>query len=218
MYIEDWDSFYVQAEELWRREPLKTRYCIKYRHTEGNLVLKVTDDVTVRRPIPPRLSQGPQIAALPVITPNSKWPMQCLKYKTDQLVDVKRMEKLNNLMFLLMSRGADASAGAQRAGAARCARRRLFKGAAHGALWRQPSAPAHCHLQQCSGSLQPQPAPGTLHNKPTPNRPPIPNLSAAAADEEMQAAEQQQQQQQAAAGGSSKSRGKGGAGAGRRKG
>jgi hypothetical protein len=38
---------------------------------------------------------------------------QCLKYQTDQLVDVKRMEKLNNLMFLLMSRGADASAGAR---------------------------------------------------------------------------------------------------------
>jgi len=37
---------------------------------------------------------------------------QCLKYKTDQLVDVKRMEKLNNLMFLLMSRGASASLGA----------------------------------------------------------------------------------------------------------
>lgn len=47
MYIEDWDSFYVQAEELWRKEPLKTRYCIKYRHTEGKLVLKVTDDAVV---------------------------------------------------------------------------------------------------------------------------------------------------------------------------
>lgn len=47
MYIEDWDSFYVQAEELWRKEPLKTRYCVKYRHTEGTLVLKVTDDVKV---------------------------------------------------------------------------------------------------------------------------------------------------------------------------
>jgi hypothetical protein len=47
MYIEDWDSFYVQAEELWRKDPIKTRYCIKYRHTEGKLVLKVTDDVVV---------------------------------------------------------------------------------------------------------------------------------------------------------------------------
>ncbi|KAI8464626.1 MAG: signal recognition particle, SRP9/SRP14 subunit [Monoraphidium minutum] len=81
MYIDDWDSFYVQAEELWRRQPLKARYCVKYRHAEGKLVLKVTDDTT------------------------------CLKYATDQLVDVKRMEKLNNLMFLLMARGADAAAG-----------------------------------------------------------------------------------------------------------
>ena len=47
MYIEDWDSFYVQAEELWRKDPIKTRYCIKYSHTKGELVLKVTDDVVV---------------------------------------------------------------------------------------------------------------------------------------------------------------------------
>ena len=47
MYIEDWDAFVQQAEELCRRRPLETRYCIKYRHKEGKLVLKVTDDVVV---------------------------------------------------------------------------------------------------------------------------------------------------------------------------
>jgi signal recognition particle subunit SRP9 len=48
MFIEDWDSFFVQAQELQRQRPLHTRYCIKYRHTEGKLVLKVADDVKVR--------------------------------------------------------------------------------------------------------------------------------------------------------------------------
>lgn len=47
MYVQDWESFYQQAEELYRRRPLETRYCIKYRHQEGQLVLKVTDDVVV---------------------------------------------------------------------------------------------------------------------------------------------------------------------------
>jgi hypothetical protein len=31
--------------------------------------------------------------------------LQCLKYKTDQQVDVKKMEKLNSLFFVLMARG-----------------------------------------------------------------------------------------------------------------
>ncbi len=31
--------------------------------------------------------------------------LQCLKYKTDQQVDVKKMEKLNNMFFALMARG-----------------------------------------------------------------------------------------------------------------
>jgi signal recognition particle subunit SRP9 len=32
---------------------------------------------------------------------------QCLKFKTDQAQEAKKMEKLNNLFFTLMSRGPD---------------------------------------------------------------------------------------------------------------
>jgi hypothetical protein len=48
MYIENLDSFVQQAEDLYRGDPLKTRYVMKYRHCDGKLVLKVTDDTTVR--------------------------------------------------------------------------------------------------------------------------------------------------------------------------
>eukprot|EP00850_Spirogloea_muscicola_P004428 SM000019S04972 [mRNA] locus=s19:384192:384848:+ [translate_table: standard] len=51
---------------------------MKYRHCQGQLVLKVTDDNV------------------------------CLKYKTDQAQDARKMEKLNNLFFALMARGLDA--------------------------------------------------------------------------------------------------------------
>lgn len=47
MYIDSWDSFLQQAEELWRSNPLKTRLVTKYRHCDGKLVLKVTDDTVV---------------------------------------------------------------------------------------------------------------------------------------------------------------------------
>ena len=48
MFIEDWNSFYEQAEQLYRNDPLRTRYVTKYKHTSGKLILKVTDDRVVR--------------------------------------------------------------------------------------------------------------------------------------------------------------------------
>ncbi|KAL3144335.1 hypothetical protein ABBQ32_004095 [Trebouxia sp. C0010 RCD-2024] len=78
MYIQDWDTFAEQAEALYRSDPLKVRYVLKYRHCDGKAVLKVTDDKTA------------------------------LQYKTDQVADVKKIEKLNLLFFALMGQGSDA--------------------------------------------------------------------------------------------------------------
>ena len=47
MFIDDFETFIQEAEELYRARPLDTRYCIKYRHCDGKLVLKVTDDIKV---------------------------------------------------------------------------------------------------------------------------------------------------------------------------
>jgi len=78
MYLETLESFIVQAEELYRSNPLRCRYTIKYRHTDGKLVAKLTDNVT------------------------------CLQYKTDKQADLKKLEQLNNRLFDLMSgQGAD---------------------------------------------------------------------------------------------------------------
>lgn len=59
MYIQDWDTFAEQAEALYRSDPPKVRYVLKYRHCDGKAVLKVTDDKTVRadQAIKARLSQ-----------------------------------------------------------------------------------------------------------------------------------------------------------------
>lgn len=46
-YVDDWASFAAQAEALYRSRPLHTRYVLKYRHCDGKLVLKVTDDIVV---------------------------------------------------------------------------------------------------------------------------------------------------------------------------
>jgi len=73
VYITNWEEFVEAAEKLYAQNPAKTRYTMKYRHNDGNLVLKVTDDIV------------------------------CLKHKTDQSADIKKLEKLNNLLLRLMT-------------------------------------------------------------------------------------------------------------------
>jgi hypothetical protein len=98
-----------------RAAPPQTRFCTKYRHRDGALVLKVTDDVRVRR-------QAPRAQALPLaltataraVACSALPTPQCLKYKTDQASDLKKVEKMNALCLALMARGLGASAGALR--------------------------------------------------------------------------------------------------------
>ncbi|KAG6501408.1 signal recognition particle 9 kDa protein [Zingiber officinale] len=78
VYIESWDEFVDRSLQLFRADPQSSRYVMKYRHCDGKLVLKVTDN------------------------------RECLKFKTDQAQDAKKMEKLNNIFFTLMVRGPDA--------------------------------------------------------------------------------------------------------------
>ncbi|KAH9607477.1 signal recognition particle 9 kDa protein [Silene latifolia] len=77
VYITSWDEFVERSVQLFRADVESTRYSMKYRHCDGKLVLKVTDN------------------------------KQCLKFKTDQAQDAKKMEKLNNIFFALMARGPE---------------------------------------------------------------------------------------------------------------
>ncbi|KAF9436716.1 hypothetical protein BGZ76_003158 [Entomortierella beljakovae] len=70
--IQVWDEFQKAAEELYALSPNTTRYVAKYRHTDGKLVLKVTDDRTI------------------------------LKYKTDQMQDLNKFERLNRSLMAKM--------------------------------------------------------------------------------------------------------------------
>jgi len=73
VYFKNWEEFQEAAEKLYQQNPSKTRYTSKYRHSDGKLVLKVTDDKV------------------------------CLKYRTDQNQDLKKVEKLNNIFFRVMT-------------------------------------------------------------------------------------------------------------------
>ena len=45
--VQAWDEFEAKAEALCRAKPLDTRYTIKYKHKDGKMALKVTDNVVV---------------------------------------------------------------------------------------------------------------------------------------------------------------------------
>ncbi|KAI7982288.1 Signal recognition particle 9 kDa protein [Camellia lanceoleosa] len=72
-----WDDFVERSVQLYRASLESTRYVMKYRHCDGKLVLKVTDN------------------------------RECLKFKTNQAQEAKKMEKFNNIFFTLMARGLE---------------------------------------------------------------------------------------------------------------
>ncbi|XP_043075386.1 signal recognition particle 9 kDa protein [Puntigrus tetrazona] len=71
-YYQTWEEFARAAEKLYLTDPMKVRVVLKYRHCDGNLCMKVTDDAV------------------------------CLQYKTDQAQDVKKIEKLHGKLMRLM--------------------------------------------------------------------------------------------------------------------
>ncbi|KZT25013.1 signal recognition particle, SRP9/SRP14 subunit [Neolentinus lepideus HHB14362 ss-1] len=65
VYISSWQEYQEAAEALYAKSPNTTRYVVKWRASEGKLVLKITDDVT------------------------------CLKFKTYSSIFLNRFEALN---------------------------------------------------------------------------------------------------------------------------
>jgi len=72
VYINSWQQYQEAAENLYANSPTKARYSIKWRSSEGKLVLKITDDVT------------------------------CLKFKTHSSIFLGRFEALNRSLIQKM--------------------------------------------------------------------------------------------------------------------
>ncbi|KAK7035661.1 signal recognition particle protein [Favolaschia claudopus] len=65
VYIHSWQDYQDAAEALYTKSPTTTRYCVKWKSSEGKLVLKVTDNTT------------------------------CIKFKTYSSIFLNRFEALN---------------------------------------------------------------------------------------------------------------------------
>ncbi|KAJ7583264.1 signal recognition particle, SRP9/SRP14 subunit [Mycena floridula] len=75
VYIHSWQEYQDAAEALYDKSSHKVRYCVKWKASEGKLVLKVTDDST------------------------------CIKFKTYSSMFLNRFEALNlSLMQKMQNR------------------------------------------------------------------------------------------------------------------
>ncbi|KAI8846822.1 signal recognition particle, SRP9/SRP14 subunit [Chytridium lagenaria] len=74
VYIDNWDEFQKAVEDLYMNAPKRSRFVVKYRHCDGDLVLKISD--------------GPST----------------IKYRTDRQQDIKKLEKLTMSLMLKMQR------------------------------------------------------------------------------------------------------------------
>lgn len=73
-YIDNWNEFSEAAEALYLENPIKCRLVIKYRHKDGVLVVKCTNNAV------------------------------CHMYRTEQSQDIKRIEKLSSQMMRHMTK------------------------------------------------------------------------------------------------------------------
>ncbi|KAF9072397.1 signal recognition particle, SRP9/SRP14 subunit [Rhodocollybia butyracea] len=75
VYINSWQEYQDAAEALYMKSPHTTRYCVKWKASEGKLVLKITDNVS------------------------------CIKFKTYSSIFLNRFEALNlSLMEKMQNR------------------------------------------------------------------------------------------------------------------
>ncbi|XP_069349690.1 signal recognition particle 9 kDa protein-like [Eulemur rufifrons] len=66
-----WEEFSRVAEQLYFTDPMKARVVLEYRHSDGSVCIKVTDDLV------------------------------CLMYRTDPPQDVKKIENFHSQLMLL---------------------------------------------------------------------------------------------------------------------
>jgi hypothetical protein len=82
----------------------KTRFTVKYRHVDAKVILKVTNDRVVRRRNTVQRRNTVRSAPLPRCLTNSpRLRSQCIKFRTDQQQDVKKLDKFNNVMMRHMT-------------------------------------------------------------------------------------------------------------------
>ncbi len=98
MFLKDWEDFEMAAENMYLKNSSNCRYSMKYIHSKGQLLLKLTDNVKVNSIYTPVL-----ICNTFFLSTTKKFflsnieilfTLQCIQYKTEIMPDLKKIEKL----------------------------------------------------------------------------------------------------------------------------
>ncbi|CAF96785.1 unnamed protein product [Tetraodon nigroviridis] len=102
-YYQVWEEFSRAVEKLYLTDPMKVRVVLKYRHCDGNLCIKVTDNSVVSYEMRLFGVQKDNFALEhSLLHRHVVMKCMCLQYKTDQAQDVKKIEKLHGKLMRLM--------------------------------------------------------------------------------------------------------------------
>ncbi|PWN34210.1 uncharacterized protein FA14DRAFT_70277 [Meira miltonrushii] len=95
VYIKRWAEFHSKCVELYKKSPNDTRYLIKATPSQQWLVLKVTDDNTVRSCC--------TLSSISVLVLTLSFPPQCLKFRARSAIIINRFESFTRDMTALMA-------------------------------------------------------------------------------------------------------------------
>lgn len=95
VFVKNWEDFEIAAENMYMSNPSNCRYTMKYVHSKGHVVLKMTDNVKVHISV--------KCSILNAILKN--FQLQCVQYKAENMPDLKKIEKFSgNLMGHMASK------------------------------------------------------------------------------------------------------------------
>jgi len=110
------DEFATKVKELYASDPAKVRFVLKYKHHEGTMTLRATNDELVRAspPRPPARAAPRARRRAPPSDPRGRSRRrnpraQWLIYKTDQAAEFRRLEALQLWLMAAMC-GSDVEA------------------------------------------------------------------------------------------------------------
>lgn len=103
VFVKSWEDFEIAAENMYMANPATCRYTMKYIHTKGHILLKMTDNFKVMNAADEK-RQVPLGACFDVLF-LSPFSLQCIQYKAENMPDLKKIEKFSgNLMGHMASK------------------------------------------------------------------------------------------------------------------
>lgn len=105
VFVKSWEDFEIAAENMYMANPATCRYTMKYIHTKGHILLKMTDNVKVMNAADETRRDRFHLVHVLMFCFSPPFSLQCIQYKAENMPDLKKIEKFSgNLMGHMASK------------------------------------------------------------------------------------------------------------------